>query len=142
MTPALPSNGFLLDTHALYYLDSDPSGLVPRPLLSALSAAGTQLYVSSLSAWEMGIKHQTGKWPEVAGLLGDYHATLVAYGCNELAFTGAAALIAAQLPALHKDPFDRGLIGQALAHGLTLVSEDALVYAYSGVVPGLRLRWS
>lgn len=135
------SSAYLLDTHTLFYLDSDPS-LIPPALLTELHDPAVRLFVSSLTAWEIGIKHHAGKWPEVAALLGDYHATLVAYGLTELPFTGDAALEAVRLPALHKDPFDRGLIGQALHHGLTLLSEDALVSAYLGVVPGLSLRWA
>ena len=123
-TRSTAPSGYLLDTHALYYLDSDPTSLIPPALLAELSDPTVGLFVSSLTPWEMSIKLHAGRWPEVAALLEDYHATLVAYGCTELSFTGEAALRAGRLPALHKDPFDRGLIAQALTHGLTLVSED------------------
>ena len=141
MTQAQTTNGFLLDTHALFYLDSDPASLIPAALMAALSDPSVKLFVSSLTPWEMGIKYHAGRWPEVADLLQDYHATLLAYGCTELSFTSGAALEAARLPALHKDPFDRGLIGQALEHELTLVSDDVLVHGYVALVPNLRVRW-
>jgi PIN domain nuclease of toxin-antitoxin system len=141
-TPPAAPGGYLLDTHALYYLDSDPESLIPPALLAELSDPSVGLFVSSLTPWEMSIKHHAGRWPEVAALLADYHATLLAYGCTELSFSGEAALQTGRLPPLHKDPFDRGLIAQALTHGLTLVSEDALIQAYAGVMPDLNLRWS
>jgi PIN domain nuclease of toxin-antitoxin system len=135
-----PLNGMLLDTHTLFFLDSDPESL-PQTLLHQLSDPETRLFVSSLTAWEISIKHAMGRWPEVADLLRDYHGTLIAYGCNELVFQTDAALIAATLPPLHKDPFDRGLIAQATHHGLTLVSQDALIHNYVGEVQGFVALW-
>jgi PIN domain nuclease of toxin-antitoxin system len=136
-----PHNGFLLDTHTLYYLDSDPENLIPTTMLTALQAPNERLYVSSLSAWEMSIKHHLGKWPEVQAILEDYHATLIAYACNELPFQSNAALLAGKLPLIHKDPFDRGLIAQAITHNLSLISIDPLIHAYNPVLPGLNVRW-
>jgi PIN domain nuclease of toxin-antitoxin system len=136
-----PHNGFLLDTHTLYYLDSDPETMIPTAMLAALKAPYERLYVSSLSAWEMSIKYHLGKWPEVQAILGDYHATLISYACNELPFQSNAALLAGELPAIHKDPFDRGLISQAITHNLSLISIDPLIHAYIPVLPGLKVRW-
>ena len=132
---------YLLDTHALFYLDSDPSSLIPPRLLRALQQPDSQLFVSAITPWEMSIKFHLGKWPEVQPLLSDYSATLVAYTCQELPFHTEAALLAGQLSALHKDPFDRALIAQALTHDLTLVSSDPLIHAYTQAVPQLNVIW-
>ena len=135
------SNGYLLDTHVLFFLDADPEGLLPPPVLATLSSPDSTLFVSSLTAWEMSIKFHAGKWPAVGPLLEDLLATLLAYRCTDLAWQTNAALVAGALPPLHRDPFDRGLIGQAVVHGLELVSGDALIHGYNDVVADLRLRW-
>lgn len=136
------SNGFLLDTHVLFFLDTDPEGLFPGSVLAQLSSPDATLFVSSLTPWEMSIKFHAGKWPAVGPLLADLAATLLAYRCTDLAWQSNAALAAGALPALHRDPFDRGLIGQAAVHRLELVSADPLVHRYVGAVPGLRVLWA
>jgi PIN domain nuclease of toxin-antitoxin system len=133
-------NGFLLDTHTLFFLDSDPDS-VPKRTLRALTLPSTRVFVSALTGWEMSIKHHGGRWPEVGALLGEYHRTLVAYGFEELPFQSDSALIAGALPPIHKDPFDRGLIAQAIRHGLHLVSQDDRMRAYALAVEGFTCRW-
>ena len=133
-------NGLLLDTHVLHFLDSAPDE-VPAKTLSLIQSPSTRVFVSSLSAWEMSIKHQMGRWPEVGDLLSEYHQTMVAYGFTELPFQSDAALFAGSLPLLHKDPFDRGLIAQAVTHKLTLISADEFVRSYVDKVEGLFVEW-
>ncbi len=133
-------NGILLDTHVLYFLDSDPAE-VPAKILSVIQSPSTRVFVSSLTAWEMSIKHQMGRWPEVGDLLADYHQTMVAYGFTELPFQSDAALLAGSLPPIHKDPFDRGLIAQAVSHKLKFISGDEFVQSYVGEVVGLFVDW-
>jgi PIN domain nuclease of toxin-antitoxin system len=53
---------------------------------------------------------------------------------NELAIGAEHALCAAQLPKLHKDPFDRVLIAQAQVEHLILVTADEIVRQYGGAV--------
>ncbi len=132
---------YLLDTHALFYLDSDPSALISSRLLRALQQPESQLFVSTITPWGMSIKFYLGKWPEIQLLLSDYPATLLAYACQGLPFHAEAALLAGELPALHKDPFDRALIAQALTHDLTLVSSDPLIHAYTQAIPQLNVLW-
>ena len=51
---------------------------------------------------------------------------------TELAITANHALVAAQLPMIHRDPFDRMLIAQAQFEGVALVTADADVVRYGG----------
>ena len=51
-------------------------------------------------------------------------------GLRELAVTGQAMIAVEGLPVLHKDPFDRMLISQALTEGLVLMTSDKKVGAY------------
>jgi PIN domain nuclease of toxin-antitoxin system len=89
----------------------------------------------------MGIKYHLGKKPKVQELLEDYHTTLIAYACNELPFQSNAALLTGVLPPIHKDPFDRELIAQAITHNLSLISIAPLIHANIPVVPNLTVRW-
>ena len=59
---------------------------------------------------------------------------LVDNGYEELAVTGAHALRVAALPPLHRDPFDRMLVAQALVEGVTLVTADPALKGYPGAV--------
>ena len=133
---------FLLDTHVLYYLDANPEKLIPAKVLGALRLADRQVFISTVTPWEMSIKHHLGKWPEVKNLLDDYANTLIAYGFLELPLQTEAALLAGQLPSLHRDPFDRVLISQAIIHQLALVSSDPLIHGYMTPLPELQVLWN
>jgi len=106
--------------------------------LSAQAAAliddpANELLFSAASLWEVAIKHGLGR--------ADFRADprllrrgLLDNGYLELPITGAHALAVADLPPLHKDPFDRILIAQALVEGVTLLTADAVVAGYPGAV--------
>ena len=59
---------------------------------------------------------------------------LLENGYTELAVSGAHAVVVDSLPPLHKDPFDRILVAQAQAEGITLLTSDALVARYPGPI--------
>ena len=115
---------FLLDTHTLLWFDTDPSQL-SSTALQLIQNPNTTVFVSSITAWELGIKFSLGKLPAAQGLVSSYHSTISKYGFLEIAFTSHDALRAARLPATHKDPFDRALVAQALERNLTIVSLDS-----------------
>jgi PIN domain nuclease of toxin-antitoxin system len=106
----------LLDTHTLLWFDTDPTQL-SSAALQLIQDPNTTVFVSSMTAWELGIKFSLGKLPAAHGLVSGYHL--------EIAFTSHDALLAARLPATHKDPFDRALVAQALERKLTIVSIDS-----------------
>jgi PIN domain nuclease of toxin-antitoxin system len=120
----LKPEAVLLDSHAFLWFDSKPSEL-STDASSLIRDPNVTVYVSSLTAWELGIKHANAKLPEAQALVNDFHGTLSRYGFLELPYTISDALRAARLPGTHKDPFDRGLSAQALERGLSLVSTDA-----------------
>ena len=76
----------------------------------------------------MSIKHQAGKWSEVAPFLGDsqYEQFTLQLGIGELFIRVPRTPLAGQFAVDHKDPFDRLLAAQALLEGMTLMSEDAI----------------
>lgn len=87
------------------------------------------VFLSAASIWEIAIKHSLGRLeiPEPAS------AAVVRLGFEPLAISFADAEATALLPPLHRDPFDRMLVAQARAEGLTLVTRDPAIRAYPGV---------
>ena len=80
--------------------------------------------VSAVSAWEIATKHRLGKLPEADALAGNMRAAIAGQGFEELPISVADAERAGRLAGDHRDPFDRMLVAQALAHDLVLVSNE------------------
>ncbi len=85
-----------------------------------------ELFVSAASAWEIAIKASLGK---VVSSRSVRQAT-VECGFVELPVTAAHAEQLATLPAVHRDPFDRLLVAQALAEKLSVVTRDPAIARY------------
>ena len=108
----------LLDTHVLlWWLDG--SGLSDA-VVARIADPGELVLVSAASIWEAGIKASLGKL-ELPGPLG---SVVLEEGFEPLPITFDHAERAGSLPPHHRDPFDRMLVAQALAEGLTLVTHD------------------
>jgi PIN domain nuclease of toxin-antitoxin system len=91
---------------------------------------GNEVFVSAVSAWEIAVKWMSGRL-ELAEPPGRFiPAQRRAHGFQALPLDEEAALHLARLPPLHRDPFDRMLVSQALVHGLTIVTPDELVTQY------------
>ena len=115
--------GYLLDTHALiWWMSANP--LLPERARSMIEASTAVIHASAVSAYEIALKHTTGKLPIANELLRDYQTDLTAVGLLELAVTAAHALAAGRLDLAHRDPFDRILIAQAQIEDLTLISNE------------------
>jgi PIN domain nuclease of toxin-antitoxin system len=116
----------LLDTHILLWWATDDPKLDPITR-KTLADPSNRIYFSSISIWEVSIKH-------AKGLLEVSPTTLressIGAGLLELNFNGRHAVKVSELPPIHSDPFDRGLIAQALVESFTLVSVDRQVQAY------------
>lgn len=109
----------LLDTHALlWWLADDPALTVEAR--TTIRAAGTRVFVSAATAWEISIKQALGKLEAPD----DLEAALAASRFQSLPMTIPHALTAGRLPRHHEDPFDRMLIAQAQHEQLTVVTHD------------------
>ena len=86
--------------------------------------------VSAASAWEITTNHRLGKLPGADIVAGDVMAAIDDHGFQPLAITVAHAERAGRLPGPHRDPFDRMLIAQSLAHDLPLVTNESLFDRY------------
>jgi PIN domain nuclease of toxin-antitoxin system len=91
------------------------------------------LLFSVASIWEISIKHAKG--------LESFHARpstvwegLLENGYAELAVLGKHAIAAGNLPPIHKDPFDRILIAQAMVEGIILLTADPVIAQYQGPI--------
>ena len=88
-------------------------------------------FVSAASIWEIAIKAALGKLdadPEAV------RQALDPSGFGELPVTGEHAATVARLPAHHRDPFDRLLVSQSLVENLVLLTADAQLAPYGGLV--------
>ncbi len=135
----MSQESFLLDTHALIWYDQP--GRIPSALQQILENASTTIFVSSISAWEISIKHKLGKLEEASLLISSFEQTLATYGFIQLPFTIKHGLLAGSIQLEHKDPFDKALIAQAVAEKLTLVSADPQIQTAASLVAGLQVLW-
>ena len=121
----------LLDTHALlWWLTDDP--ILSTPARDALADPAQDLFVSAASAWEIAIKSNMGK----LHVTSDWLESVEAGGITPLDMSIRHAKDAGDLPFLHRDPFDRMIVAQAQALGLTIVTRDRNIARYG--VPVLR----
>lgn len=120
----------LLDTHIfLWFISGDPR-LLPT-VQDAICDPNSDVFLSSVSIWEAMVKNQLGKLPlpESPELYLPKHRER--HQIASLALDESSVIQLAKLPPLHRDPFDRMLICQALQHGLTIATVDPAIRAYS-----------
>lgn len=119
----------LIDTHPLvWWLVGDEA--LSLKAREAIADPANQVFVSAVSALEIATKHRIGRLPEAAFLTGDAAAIIAGQGFTELPLSLRDAQVAGALPALHRDPFDRVLVAQALVSDLSIVSDDAIFDTY------------
>lgn len=118
----------LLDTHLLLWALSAPSKL-SAGARKRIQAA--EVFVSAASIWEISIKSGLGKLqvdaPEVV-------AAVRPAGFSFLPITAEHAAHIAQLPLIHKDPFDRMLVAQAATEPMILLTNDEMLSTYGSFV--------
>lgn len=103
--------------------------------LSAVAAAAIRtpsddVLLSAVSVWEIAQKYRHGKLPLPEPPDRLIPARRRTHGVTSLAFDEESALQVLRLPPLHRDPFDRMLISQAIAHGLAIVTPDPSIGQY------------
>lgn len=121
----------LLDTHLLLWA-AVGSGL-SQAAAALISDPENEPLFSAASIWEIAIKASLGR-PDFDLDAGVFRRALLESGYEELAITGTHAAAVAALPDLHKDPFDRILVAQAVVEGVTLLTADQAVLAYPGPI--------
>jgi len=120
----------LLDTHIfLWFISGDIQ--LETDVRDEIREPNNEIYLSVVSIWEAIVKYQLGKLP-----LPEHPATYLPkqrdlHQITSLNLDESSVVQLAKLPALHRDPFDRMLICQALQYGFTIVTVDAAVRAYT-----------
>ena len=120
---------FLLDTCAFLWMIGDPSRLSPEARARVVDPAN-EVFLSAASAWEIAVKWQLGRLKLAQPPERLVPAQRDAHGVTPLPIDEESALHITRLPDLHRDPFDRMLVSQAIVHGLTIVTPDRLVSQY------------
>ena len=119
----------LVDTHIfLWAITADPR--LSNESRRLFESAENQLYLGSPSLWEMLVKKQLGKLPLPEPASGYLRGQLRKNRIEVLALAANHVFQLEALPALHRDPFDRMLVAQALGEGIPLVTQDAYVRQY------------
>ncbi len=123
---------YLLDTQILIWAALYPDQL-PSDAKKAINDTANELYFSAASVWEVAIKNALQREDF---RLDPYimRRGLIENGYMELPISGIHAATAGELPSIHKDPFDRMLVAQAKAEGITLMTTDALIGKYPAPV--------
>jgi PIN domain nuclease of toxin-antitoxin system len=122
----------LLDTHLLLWAAGRPQRL-SAPARELIESPEHTLLFSAASLWEITIKSGLGRddFQVDVRLL---RRGLRDNGYVELPISGDHVLTVTGLPPLHKDPFDRLLVAQAISEGIVLVTADATVAQYPGPI--------
>lgn len=126
----------LLDAHTLIW-HKDGDAKLPESLSAMLEDAGNELVISAGTFWEMGLKESLGKLKIDGGVASLYEEWVHSGVASWLPVEWAHLRQNFQLPWIHRDPFDRLLVAQALVENLALVSHDPHIRQY----PGVQVIW-
>ncbi|MBI2339553.1 MAG: type II toxin-antitoxin system VapC family toxin [Deltaproteobacteria bacterium] len=127
---------FLLDTCSFLWMTMDPRGLSEQAR-AILAPREQEIFVSAISAFEIGIKVQKGKLQLSLPPSRWFKEALQLHDLQEIALKGEIAAISTELPLIHADPFDRILIATAIEHRLTILTPDPLIQKY----PDVKWAW-
>jgi PIN domain nuclease of toxin-antitoxin system len=122
----------LLDTHILLWAVGR-SGRLDAATADALSDPAHEVLFSAVSIWETAIKFRLGR-PDFTVSPDAILQGAFQIGFVELPISSATAATVATLPLIHRDPFDRLLVAQAIAEPAILYTADARLPAYSELV--------
>ena len=123
----------LLDTHIfLWYISGDSQ--LQDATRDAISDAENDVYLSVISVWESLIKYQIGKLPLPRSPEEYLPEQRERHLISSLPLDEGSVAKVVTLPLIHRDPFDRMLICQAMGHDLTIVTVDDAICAYTNNV--------
>ncbi len=104
-------------------------------ILNILRSDDVTVFVSLASLWELRIKRNLGK----LSFYDDLHMQIEDIGYQSLNITSEHILALDDIPMIHKDPFDRMLIAQAIYEKLTLITDDKNILKYDiSIVNNMR----
>jgi len=120
---------FLLDTCIfLWFISGDKR--LPYSIIEAICIPDNEVILSAVSEWEIMIKYQIGRLPLPKPPAVYIPMQRKRHGISSLPLDEDSVIQLDKLPVIHRDPFDRILICQAIQHNLTLVTIDKLMMSY------------
>jgi PIN domain nuclease of toxin-antitoxin system len=119
----------LLDTCAFLWLTADAPELSGKAKIMFQNTENA-VYLSSVSVWEIIVKHQLGKLPLPSAPDDFIKQQCENHFIEYLALDEKAVFHLSRLPNHHRDPFDKMLICQAIAHDLTILTPDKMIIQY------------
>jgi PIN domain nuclease of toxin-antitoxin system len=119
----------LLDTCAFLWLTTDAPELSDKAK-TLFQNTDNAVYLSCVSAWEIIVKHQLGKLPLPSAAEDFIKQHCEKHFVEYLSLNEKAVFNLSRLPNHHRDPFDRMLVCQAIAHDLTVLTSDKLIMQY------------
>ncbi len=126
---------YLLDTCTFLWIIAGSKDLSPAAT-KAFTDPTNEMFLSVVSVWELSVKHGLGKLPVPAPLERFVPEQRDRHGILALPLEERAVLHLHKLPALHRDPFDRMLVCQAIEHECVLLTPDPLITQYP-----VRTHW-
>ena len=125
----------LLDTCTFLWILADSPEL-SFDALDLFTAPENEVFLSSVSTWEIAVKHALGKLPLPEAPTEFVPSMRAAHGIEALSLDEESTLHVTRLPLYHKDPFDRMLVCQAIVQDLVILTPDAAVRQYP-----VKTRW-
>ena len=119
----------LLDTHIFLWLITGDSR-VTEAMKAAILNPANEVYLSVVSIWEITVKYQLGRLPLPEPPQSYLPVQRQRHQIASLSLDEASISQLVKLPSIHRDPFDRMLVCQALEHDLTIVTVDATLQSY------------
>jgi PIN domain nuclease of toxin-antitoxin system len=123
----------LRDTHIfLWYISGDAR--LPDAMWDGIRNPEHEVYLSVVPLWEAIVKHQLGELPLLHPPEHYLPTQRARHQITSLSLDEASVRQLAKLPSIHRDPFDRMLICQAMEHALTTVAVDSVFDRYPVLV--------
>ncbi|MBV6492202.1 MAG: hypothetical protein LDLANPLL_00193 [Turneriella sp.] len=122
----------LLDTCTLLWLVQDYTQL-PLKVQNLIQKRSSSIFVSSISAFEIGIKYAKGKLKLPLKPDAWFEEALEFHGIQEIPADSKIMLSSTQLPPHHNDPADRIIVATAKIHACTILTPDTLIKKYKNI---------
>jgi PIN domain nuclease of toxin-antitoxin system len=119
----------LLDTCIFLWLISGDNRL-SNSVREEICDPENEIFLSTVSIWESIVKNQIGRLPLPEPPAEYLPAQRKRHNISSLPLEEGSVVNLSNLPLIHRDPFDRMLICQAIEHQLTLVTVDNVIRSY------------
>ena len=119
----------LVDTHLLLWWVAGRR--LAREAAALIEDPQNQVFASAASIWEIAIKAGLGRIDVDPG---EFVRTLESGGFTALPITSRHAVAVAELPEIHRDPFDRLLVAQSRVEQMSLLTHDKVLSGYGALV--------